>query len=395
MTAEADRTPSTMTGAASAGDTHVRVSAKHARLATIRLLQILAVAALLFPLLLFSVASVVSQRSAQSLSEERIDRSLDVMSEHALKVFQSLILALDAIDNLLGGRSDAEIGVDGARLHGELRQILHHLPEVQSIWVFGANGQPLIITREHPPQPIRDFSGEDYFVVPRDGPPGIYIGSIHESNSGGQRYFTFDRARRDQGGKFLGVVEMSLLPGDFSKFYSHLATSPGLSFRLVREDGTVLARFPAAAREQPLPANSAFKRAVQSGAASTLYTARSAADGVERRIGLKRVPGFPVYVSAGIETAEITREWIGGMALHLIFGIPATGFLFGSVLVVLQRTRRLHAEEDLRLEAEAAMRQTLRLDAVGKLTGGVAHDFNNLLMVIIGNLEAAQRAAAG
>ena len=65
----------------------------------------------------------------------------------------------------------------------------------------------------------------------------------------------------------------------------------------------------------------------------------------------------------------------------------------GAYQFVYDVTERLRDQERLR-NAEAALRQTQKLESLGQLTGGVAHDFNNLLAVFASGLQIIERTAA-
>ncbi|WP_052388645.1 ATP-binding protein [Belnapia moabensis] len=60
----------------------------------------------------------------------------------------------------------------------------------------------------------------------------------------------------------------------------------------------------------------------------------------------------------------------------------------------LQRSNdRLSAEIEERRQAEAALLQAQKVQAVGQLAGGIAHDFNNVLQAVLGGISLIRRRA--
>src|SRR5262245_60435364 len=114
-----------------------------ARSAAIRLLKLMMVASLVLPALLFGFAAWVSYRDFERVTDERINRSLDILHEHALKVLQTLDRTFSEVDEILRGMSDDDIRKNEASLHERLQLIVRALPQLEGIAIMDRTGHPL------------------------------------------------------------------------------------------------------------------------------------------------------------------------------------------------------------------------------------------------------------
>ena len=205
--------------------------------AAIKLLKIVMVASVALPVALFSYASWVSYKSAVVHTDEQLGANLDIISEQANKIFQSIDLSFASLRAIVGDLSDDEIRAQEQTLHLKLRQLDQVLGAIDALAIVDKNGDALVSSSIYPVPRDLNVADRDYFKAHVQQDAGTYVGEVVTPRVRPNTLFGVSR-RRAQNGEFAGAFIVFAVPKIFSDFYEKLALNqPGTSLALARGDG--------------------------------------------------------------------------------------------------------------------------------------------------------------
>jgi PAS domain S-box-containing protein len=284
-----------------------------------------AATAVMVGLLLAACIAIWLLRQGAIADTEDDDHRLGVvLAEQTARTFQSVDLALQEVSDKIAGSGVNDLKTlhdmfGGLEVHEALAKRLIDLPQAEAFSIIDATGHLVNLSRQWP-VPDYSLAHEDYFRHFADAPdPSPYISEPTTNRFSGAPTVFLVRRVNGSDGRFLGVVGAPILLGYFDAFFAKTGLSKGTGVTILRRDGTILVRFPAAevAPGTRISPTAGWYQRVAAGG-GYFRSSRAFADHAPIFISVHPLTLYPIVVDiTRTEAAALARWWRQAIAIGL------------------------------------------------------------------------------
>jgi PAS domain S-box-containing protein len=281
---------------------------------------------------------------------EQIDRTyeaIELVQKSLIERMRSL-----GIETVEGYRQR----MSGYDVHLMLRDKISGLRPVDAVILVDARGELINFSRRWP-LPSVSVVDRDYFKILASDPQlESLIGEPVFNRNSGVWTTSLVRKFSSTDGRFLGLIMGVMEVKYLEEYFGSIALGPGSSISLLRDDGTLLARYPRLAEG----VGKIYPGGVEAlkDRTSVVIRTLSSMTGTDRLLAYRRLSKFPLFVSAGTDVDTILARWENQSLLLL-----GTGVLRALVICLIGFIAAREIVRGIKRSKERLQEQKRKLDA--------------------------------
>ncbi|WP_394781372.1 ATP-binding protein [Undibacterium sp.] len=281
-----------------------------------------------------------------------------MLAETTAQQMSTAFLALDSIveriqDSSISDAAYLKTALKTPEFYQLLREKVAISPQIDVIGVVDDEGNIINYSREYP-APKRSVADRDYFTEQKNSYSlGTYVSRPLHNRSNGAWTFYITRRLTGSDGEFIGIVQLGVSPAFYSAFYERVSLRGQAAISLIRNDFTLLARWPAQDALMGIrdTGSAAYQVAQVQQKKSDVIIRDSAAESGSKAVqvmeAVQVVDKYPLIVSFSIDDELYLSDW---RRTSLLIAMVASGTIiavivaFGMLASMFKRR-----EEDLKI----------------------------------------------